>query len=249
MISKVKNRLWESAQVKCQTACRQRAGAKRDIVRNYQGKIKCLPGLCKIEGEMKTDSVINEQGMWVFFCSKLLYCSSQIAEVIWSQIIFVTLNRGGNWKYLGDLQVIASSSWVGNYCCYKSHHSHHWMASRCQVGWIYSMKKKGPALEASPSILNSHLQFTKYQGKAWSTYCLEAGERRGRRQVCWGRTRGKGNWDGIWTCWISLLIVLRASPQSCLSSVHSPESPLIFLNINLIVSFPCLKPSNLSYYQ
>lgn len=35
MISKVKNRLWESAQVKCQTACRQLAGAKREIVRNY----------------------------------------------------------------------------------------------------------------------------------------------------------------------------------------------------------------------
>lgn len=35
MISKVKNQLWESTQVKWWAACRQLAGAKREIVRNY----------------------------------------------------------------------------------------------------------------------------------------------------------------------------------------------------------------------
>lgn len=177
--------------------------------------------------------------MWICFCSKILYCSSQIAEFIWTQIIFVTLSRGGNWKSLGDLQVIASSQWVDNFCCYKCHHSHHWMASRCQVGWIYSMKKS-PSIGNFCSILNNPLQFTKDQGKAWGTDCLEAGERRGRKEVCRGRRRGKGNRDGVWAYWNSQLIVLCSSPQSCLYSVHSQQSPLIFLNINLIVSFRSL---------
>ena len=53
MVSKVKNQLWESAQVKWRAACRQPAGTERETERNYSGKIRCLPGLCKIEGEMK----------------------------------------------------------------------------------------------------------------------------------------------------------------------------------------------------
>ena len=53
MVSEVKNQLWESAQVKWRAACRQPAGTERKTVRNYSGKIRCLPGLCKIEGEMK----------------------------------------------------------------------------------------------------------------------------------------------------------------------------------------------------